>query len=132
MNHPRLYSPYDAPMWDSIQAGQMKLQKCAETGTFYYPPGPACPESLGMQTEWQPVCGRAKVLAWTVFHKKYLPAYPPPHLVVAVQLEEGPIMVSSMDYEEVGDLRLDAPVRMVYADHPDGYKIPRFTLKDTA
>ena len=31
---PRLYSPYDAPMWESIAEGQMKLQRCTESGTF--------------------------------------------------------------------------------------------------
>lgn len=125
---PRLYSPYDAPMWESIAAEQMKLQKCAESGVFRYPPGPACPESLNMESEWTPISGRGKIISWTVFHRGYLPAYPPPNLVVAVQLEEGPIMVANMDPAELGHMHLDAPVRLFYADHPDGYKIPRFTF----
>ena len=126
---PRLYSPYDAPMWDSIAAGQMKLQKCTESGVFRYPPGPACPETLSMESEWVPISGRAKIISWTIFHKTYLPAYPAPNLVVAVQLEEGPIMVANMDHGELAQMRLDAPVRLFYADHPDGYRIPRFTFK---
>ena len=90
---PRLYSPYDAPMWESIEQGQMKLQRCRETGTFYYPPGPMCPETLNFDVEWAPISGEGTILSWTVFHRTYLPAYPAPHLVVAVQLEEGPIMI---------------------------------------
>src|SRR5690606_15671316 len=90
---PRHYSPYDAPMWQSIEEGQMKLQRCRQTGTFYYPPGPACPESLSFDVEWAPISGKGKILSWTVFHRQYLPAYPAPHLVVAVALEEGPIMI---------------------------------------
>lgn len=125
--HPKFHSPYDAPMWESISREQMQLQ-CDEGGTFYYPPGPACPESLSMQTTWKPVSGRARILAWTVFHRKYLPEYPPPTLVVAVQLEEGPIMVSNMAYAERDRLRIDAPARMIYVDHANGYKIPSFTL----
>lgn len=125
---PRLYSPYDRPMWESIASEEMKLQRCTESGTFRYPPGPACPESLNLESEWCPISGRAKVLSWTVFHRTYLPAYPAPNLVVAVQLEEGPIMVSNMNYEELPNLKLDAEVKLFYADHPDGYKIPRFTL----
>lgn len=125
---PRLYSPYDAPMWESINQGQMRLQRCTDNGVFRYPPGPACPVSLSLDYEWAPISGKAKILSWTVFHRKYLPAYPAPHVVVAVQLEEGPIMVSYMDHGELDSLKLDAEVRMVYADHPDGYRVPKFTL----
>lgn len=78
--------------------------------------------------EWAPISGKAKILSWTAFHRKYLPAYPAPHLVVAVQLEEGPIMVSYMEHGELDRLKLDAEVRMAYADHPDGYRVPKFTL----
>lgn len=129
---PRLYSPYDAPMWDSIAQGQMKLQRCTESGHFRYPPGPMCPVSMGMEYEWAAISGRAKVISWTVFHRQYLPAYPAPHLVVAVQLEEGPLMVSCMDSIEIEHMALDLPVRMVYADHPDGYRVPKFVRDDAA
>jgi uncharacterized OB-fold protein len=125
---PKYYSPYDRPMWDSIQQGQMQLQRCVKSGTFFYPPGPCCPETLSFDIEWAPISGRAKLLSWTIFHRQYLPAYPAPHLVVAVQLEEGPIMVSYMDAGERDHLKLDAPVIMKYAQHPDGYQIPMFEL----
>lgn len=125
-NTPRLYSPYDAPLWESIAQDQLKLQRCRKTGTFYYPPGPMCPESMSFDVEWAPISGRGKILSWTVFHRKYLPAYPAPHLVVAVQLEEGPIMIGYMEHEHLPELKLDAPVTTEYVDHPDGYRINRF------
>lgn len=126
---PKQYSPYDTPMWESIQAGRMQLQRCVQTGTFYYPPGPCCPESMSFDVEWAPISGRAKLLSWTVFHRQYLSAYPAPHLVVAVQLEEGPIMVSYMDYSARDRLSLDAPLQLEYADHADGYRVPKFVLE---
>lgn len=125
---PVLHSPYDAVMWQSIAQGRMMLQRCRQTGTFYYPPGPVCPESLSADVEWAPVSGRGKLLSWTVFHRQYLPAWPAPHLVAAVQLEEGPIMIGHMDHACVDTLVLDAPVVINYADHPDGYRIPKFIL----
>lgn len=127
---PRYYSMYDKPMWDSIAERQMKLQRCPESGVFRYPPGPACPVSLSMEYEWTPISGRAKIISWTVFHRQYLPAYPVPHLVVAVQLEEGPIMVSYMDHADLHNVALDVPVKMVYVDHPDGYCVNKFVLAD--
>jgi uncharacterized OB-fold protein len=121
------YSPYDMPMWESISARQMRLQR-SPAGVFRYPPGPVCPESLSTEYEWVPISGRGTLLSWTVFHRKYLQAYPPPSLVIAVRLDEGPIMVSNMEVAEIPHLRIGAPVRMVYGEHPDGYVIPRFTL----
>lgn len=107
----------------------MKLQRCRKTGAFYYPPGPVCPQSLSFDVEWAPVSGRGTILSWTVFHRQYLPAYPAPHLVVAVALEEGPIMIGYMDHASLPDLKLDKPVAMEYVEHPDGYRIPKFTLQ---
>lgn len=125
---PRLFSPYDAPMWESINQDCMKLQWCPQSDAFRYPPGPACPVCLSMEYEWRPISGKGRVISWTVFHRTYLAAYPAPHLVVAVQLEEGPIMVSHMAHADLATLALDAPVRMIYVDHPDGYRLPSFVL----
>lgn len=127
---PRLFSPYDAPMWESINQKCMKLQWCPESEQFRYPPGPACPISLSMEYEWRAISGLGRIISWTVFHKTYLPAYPAPHLVIAVQLKEGPILVSNMAYSDLERLRLDLPVRMIYADHPDGHIIPSFVVDE--
>lgn len=124
----RLFSPYDGPMWDSVAEGALRLQRCDECGAFRYPPGPACPECLAMESCWTAISGRARLIAWTVFHRQYLPAYAPPVLVVAVQLEEGPLMVSNMPPESRNGLRLDAPLEVFYDRHPDGYALPRFRL----
>ena len=120
----RLYSHYDAPMWESISEDAMRLQKCSHCNAFRYPPGPVCQQCLSTEYEWTAIAGTARVLSWTTFHKQYLPAYPAPHTVVAVQLDEGPIMVSYVAPDRVGRLAVDIPVRMIYVDHPDGYRLP--------
>jgi hypothetical protein len=33
-----------------------------------------------------------------------------------------------MDHAELDQVKLDAEVKMTYADHPDGYRVPKFTL----
>lgn len=129
---PHLFSLYDKPMWDSIAAGAMRLQRCTANGRFRYPPGPVCPDSLSSDYTWEPISGRGTLLSWTIFHRQYLPAYPAPHTVVAVQLEEGPIMIGSVDPTEVASLVIDGAVELVYGDHPDGYRIPRFRMARAA
>ena len=120
---PILFSPYDAPMWDSIQAGALQLQRCSVNGRFRYPPGPVDPDTLSPDFTWETVCGRATLLSWTTFHRQYLPAFPAPHTVTVVRLEEGPIMVSCVAAAHVPSLVMDGPVDLVYGDHLDGYRI---------
>lgn len=125
---PRLTSHYDAPMWDSIGRDRMELQQCGQCGALRYPPGPTCPRCLSTEFAWTPVAGTGRLLSWTTFHRQYLPAYPAPHTVVAVQLDEGPIMIGHVAADVVGRLAVDAPVRIIYVDHADGYRIPSFRL----
>lgn len=125
---PRLYSPYDKPMWDSVTTGALRLQRCAKCAQFRYPPGACCPNCLATEASWELISGRGRVLSWTVFHRQYLPAYPTPTVCVAVQLAEGPIFIGNIDAAETTDLSLDAKVEMIYGRHPDGYALPRFRL----
>ncbi|HVV94772.1 MAG TPA: OB-fold domain-containing protein [Hyphomicrobiales bacterium] len=125
---PRLYSPYDEPMWQSASEGALKLQRCAGCGRFRYPPGPCCPACLSTEATWEAVSGRGRVLSWTTFHRQYLPAYPAPTTCVAVELEEGPIFIANVDAVDAAALRVDAPVELIYGTHPDGYALPRFRL----
>ena len=125
---PQLFSPYDKPMWDSVAEGAMRLQKCSECGRFRYPPGACCPDCLSTEAEWVEISGRGTILSWATFHRQYLPAYPVPATCIAVQLEEGPIVISNIDADAVARLKVDAAVELIYGEHPDGYALPRFRL----
>ncbi len=125
---PKLYSPYDKPMWESVAEGAMRLQCCDNCSTFRYPPAPCCPKCLSVDTSWMPISGDARILSWTTFHRQYLPAYPAPTTVVAVRLAEGPIMISNIDAADTPRLKIDLPVTLIYGEHPDGYALPRFRL----
>lgn len=128
MPGPRLYSPFDETMWKSIAEGGMRIQRCDECSTYRYPPGACCPNCLSIDFGWEPISGNAKVLSWITYHKQYLPAYPAPTTIVAAMLDEGEILITNIDASETDKLSVDCAVRVVYGDHPDGYKIPRFTL----
>jgi uncharacterized OB-fold protein len=118
---------YDKPMWESIRAGGMKLQRCAQCGTWLYPPGPSCPKCLSCDLVWTPVSGRGKVVSWVVFHRHYLPAYPPPYNAIAVRLEEGVTMISNLEGAMPEDGCIGRAVRLVYVTMPDGFVLPRWS-----
>ena len=128
--YPRLYSPYDKPMWDSVAGDGMRIQCCTECSLHRYPPGACCPNCLSTEARWAKLSGKATVLSWTTFHRQYLPAYPAPYTVVAVKLAEGPIMIANIDVELAPKLKRGVEVELTYADHPDGYRLPRFQLAE--
>ncbi len=106
--HPRFFSPYDEPYWASVTDGAMQAQKCKSCSAMRYPPSACCPKCLGVETEWVTLSGKGTVLSWTTFHRQYLPAYPAPSTIVAVQLEEGPMMISNIDETERASLKIGA------------------------
>lgn len=123
---------YDAPMWQSIRDGAMKLQHCEPCGATLYPPAPVCPHCLSDRLEWKPVSGRGKVLSWVVFHKSYLDAYPAPYNVIAVRLDEGAVMVSNLEPPLPQDSWIGKRVELVYVTMPDGFVLPRFVIDETS
>ncbi|MGG5888131.1 Zn-ribbon domain-containing OB-fold protein [Falsiroseomonas sp. HC035] len=119
---------YDQPMWESIKTRGMKLQRCANCGTWLYPPGPSCPSCLSCKLVWTPLSGRGRIVSWVVFHRHYLPAYPPPYNAIAVRLEEGPTMISNLEGAMLGEDSMGREVGLVYAIMPDGVILPRWSL----
>lgn len=123
---------YDKPMWESINARAMRLQCCTRCGTWLYPPGPACPRCLNSELEWRPLSGRGRIVSWVIFHRHYLPAYPPPYNAIAVRLEEGPTMISNLEGAMPSEGCIGRVVRLMHTTMPDGVILPRFVLEDAA
>jgi uncharacterized OB-fold protein len=121
---------YDRPLWDSIRSRDMQLQCCRNCGTWQYPPGPSCSACLHEELDWTPVCGSGAILSWSIFHRQYLPAYPAPYNVIAVRLEEGPVMISNLEGALPDGSWIGRHVSLVYVRMPDGTILPRFRLSD--
>lgn len=121
-------SIYDRPMWESIRARNWSLQCCDECGHFRYPPAPNCPRCLSLQYEWKPLSGPGKILSWVIFHREYLAEYKPPYNVVAVQLAEGPIVLSNLAGPEPGGSWIDQQVKICYEPDAKGNLMPKMQL----
>ena len=69
------------------------------------------------------------MLSWTTFHRGYFPEYPPPHTVVALELDEGPLFVSYPVDIAPGDLREGMTLALRWRDGEDRfgpYNLPVF------
>jgi uncharacterized OB-fold protein len=122
----------DEPLWASIEDHRWALQACSDCGTFRYPPAPVCANCLSMSSRWTPLSGRGSIISWVIFHRQYFDDYPPPYNVVAVQLEEGPLVISNLEGEEPDGSWLGRPVEVTYGRHSSGRAIPKMKLRHEA
>jgi uncharacterized OB-fold protein len=127
-NSQAVISLYDEPMWESIRARGWELQQCDNCGQYRYPPAPNCPHCLSLSYTWKPLSGRGKILSWVVFHRQYFDNYPPPYNAVAVQLAEGPIVISNLIGEPPEGSWIGREVEICYEQDQDGGVIPKVKL----
>ncbi|MQA80490.1 MAG: hypothetical protein GEV10_18760 [Streptosporangiales bacterium] len=86
----------DEPLWDELGEERVVVQRCKECAAFVHPPTVACGNCLSTDLALAPVTGAGEVLAWTRMHLEYLEEWPPPYVVAAVRLDEGPILMCTV------------------------------------
>ena len=106
---------YEDPFWAYVDAHELRLQQCDDCSAWRYPPAAVCAQCLGARWAWRPLCGRGRVLAWTVFHRQYFPALPTPYAVVSVETAEGPLLMGRL---LEGAPSIGLPVRVDFSSVP--------------
>ena len=116
------------PFWDAARRHELVLQHCRRCGSYRYPAGLACHECLSDELEWKKVSGGGIVYTWTVFHRAYHPAFIDdlPYAVVAVELDEGPRMISNLVNCNLADIKIGMRVEVIFKDANDEISLPRF------
>lgn len=121
-------TPFNAPLFASLRDGSLKLQQCPRCGEVFYYPRVACVRCLYTgELEWVPVSGLGTVHSFAVVHRPQHPSFfsEVPIVLVAVQLDEGPMIISSMTNCTPQDVRIGMRVE-VTTDSPTDVAIPRF------
>ena len=67
-------------------------------------------------------------MSWVIFHRQYFDNFPPPYNSVAIQLEEGPIVISNLVGEEPKGSWIGCAVEIVYAEDPAIGTVPKVRL----
>jgi len=94
---PDLDDPIMRPFWEGARAGKLMQQRDRVTGVVHWPPKPLYWKG-GNRLEWFEASGRGQVYSYVVGYEPFLPAFRHllPHIMVLVQLEEGPRLVGHM------------------------------------
>ncbi len=122
--------PVTAPFWESVKAHEMKIQRCNDTGKYFFYPRGMSPFTLSSNISWEPVSGKGTVHAFTIVHLNRAPGFSDdlPYVVAMVELEEGPRMMSNLiDIEaDPEHVKIGMPVELFYDDVTDEITLPKF------
>lgn len=116
------------PYWTSAREHALKLPFCVSCDAAFYPPQSRCPRCLKEAVEWRLVSGRATVYSWVIVHQVYDQSFAGriPYVVAAVELEEGPRLITNIVNCDPALVRADMPVRIVYSDVTDDVTLVQF------
>ncbi|MBJ3778123.1 Zn-ribbon domain-containing OB-fold protein [Acuticoccus mangrovi] len=111
---PRI-SPDNAPLFEGLRAGVLRLPFCLDCGKPHLPPGPVCPYCLSDRLEWRDASGLGTISSFVVVHKEWFPAFSAdvPYNVIQVELDEGPRITARLD--EDGPIAVGERVRADFA-----------------
>ncbi|MEX1255888.1 MAG: OB-fold domain-containing protein [Dehalococcoidia bacterium] len=121
------------PFWSAAKERRLVLQRCDDCAAYRFPPEVACGGCGSRRTAWTQVSGRATLYSWTVAHPPLLPFFAEraPWPVVAVQLEEGPRMVTNVVDVPVEDYAAGLPVQVDFEEVDDEVTLVVFRRRAT-
>jgi len=119
---------FDKPYWEAAKKHELRMQECLDCGEIWFPPSPVCPKCLSQNYEWAKLSGKGKVWSCVVFHQLYFPSFSDeiPYNVVAVKLDEGPLLTSNMVECKNEDIQCDMLVEVVFDDVTEIITLPKF------
>ncbi len=129
-----------APFWEGARRGELRMQKCAESGRLIFPPRPISPVGTHSQPVWTHVYGRGTLWSFAVPHPPLLRQFAElaPYNVIVVALDEDPTirLVGNLVTSEGGaineidpeTIEIGAPVRVVFERVTEEVSLPRWVL----
>lgn len=134
--------PVTKPYWDSVKEHAMKIQKCNDTGKYFFYPRGLSPFTGSTNISWEPVSGRGEIYGFTIIpsQRSAWPGFEAPYVVAMVELEEGARLMTNIvnvienedasveeKFEELKNkIHVGMKVKVVYDDVTDEITLPKF------
>lgn len=130
----------NAAFWEGARAGELRMQRCVDTGRLIFPPRLISPWGGHRAPEWTAVSGRGTIWSFVVPHPPLLPQFGEhaPYNVILVALDEDPAirMVGNLVPEagaSIGavdptTIEIGAAVRVVFEPVSPEIHMPRWVL----
>lgn len=84
------YDNVDAPYWEGLAIGELRLQRCAQCEAWIWGANWRCGECGGWDLNWEQVPMRGRVFSWIRTHQAFAPemASLVPYVTVLVELPQ--------------------------------------------
>ena len=122
----------DAEYRSWLTRGEVRMQACADCGTFRHPARWLCPECLSERWTWERVAGRGIVETFVWYMEPFDGRFPDvPYNVAVVQLTEGPRVITNVMGVKFGDLEVGQEVGAVIINGPQHVPLLNFFLSNS-
>lgn len=133
-------APETEPFLEGARVGELRMQRCVDTGRLVFPPRVTSPWAGRKAPEWVVLSGRGTIWSVVIPHPPLLPQFGDvaPYNVILVELDEDPHVrlvgnlvthagarLDSIDPHEV---EIGARVRVVFDAVTDQIHLPRWVL----
>ncbi|GAC1610212.1 MAG: OB-fold domain-containing protein [Mycobacteriales bacterium] len=109
----------NAYFWEGIDAGELRIQRCAGCGRLRHPPQPLCDACGSTEQGYVVSSGRGEVYSHVTHHYPPLPGVALPHTVLLVELEEGVRIISELAAgEKAAAVTIGARVHVAFEQPP--------------
>ena len=117
--------PDNAFFWAGVEAGELRIQRCAGCSALRHPPRPMCPVCNSL--EWDAVvsAGRGTLFSYVIAHHPPQPGIPGPYVIALAELDEGTRFLANLVDVEPDDVRIGMPIRVTFREY-DGLRLPQF------
>jgi uncharacterized protein len=122
--------------WAGLSRHEFLLWTCGTCGAQYWPKSFCVHhdnEPFAKDMSWRPGSGKGTLFAFNVHHWAFHPGFRDdvPYTYALVELDEGPLISSTIVGRKPTQADVGRPVTVVYEDHPEaGFTLPRFSLID--
>jgi uncharacterized OB-fold protein len=108
--------PESQPFWDAATEGRFLIQRCDACGSAQHYPRPFCVSCWSDQVHWEEASGRGTLYTYSTVYMNDLPPFADrlPYVAAAVDLEEGPRIMTNIVGTEPAGLRVGMPVQVDY------------------
>ena len=122
----------DAPHWEGLRDGEVRVQRCARCGHWIWAPQPACPRCHGFELAWPAVEPAGTVYSWTRTWQPFVPELSGhvPFVIVLAELPSagGRRLLGVLHDGDGADMRVGQAVRgeIDPAPDPGGWPVLRW------
>lgn len=120
-----------AAHWTSGASGRLSVQRCLRCRRWSFPPTSACRHCWGAGLEFEPVAGKGVLVTWTTVTEPVRPTSVVPYRVAVVDLAEGVRLLLGLVGGASDDLRVGAPVRLVFDRADDRVWLPLAEIEES-